>query len=60
MNKKIFTVLAAACIGGVCNFSTVDAHGVFFANRVDEKVLFRSRSSFWGKALSIMPMIRLW
>ena len=39
MNKKIFTVLAAACIGGVCNFSTVDAHGVFFANRVDEKVL---------------------
>ena len=54
MNKKIFTVLAAACIGGVCNFSTVDAHGVFFANRV------MKRSSFWGKALSIMPMIRLW
>ena len=39
MNKKILASLFAVGLaaGYVC--SSVDAHGVFFANRTDEKVL---------------------
>lgn len=39
MNKKILASLFAVGLaaGSVC--SSVDAHGVFFANRTDEKVL---------------------
>ena len=39
MNKKILASLFAVGLAAGCVCSSVDAHGVFFANRLDEKVL---------------------
>jgi len=39
MNKKILASLFAVGLAAGCVCSSVDAHGVFFANRTDEKVL---------------------
>ena len=39
MNKKILTSLFAVGLAAGCVCSSVDAHGVFFANRLDEKAL---------------------
>lgn len=43
MNKKIlesfFTICSRFGYPGGCVCSSVDAHGVFFANRLDEKAL---------------------
>ena len=39
MNKKILASLFAVGLAAGCVCSSVDAHGVFFANRLDEKAL---------------------
>lgn len=39
MNKKVLASLLAVGVFAGCVCSSVDAHGVFFANRLDEKVL---------------------
>ena len=39
MNKKLLASLFAVGLAAGCVCSSVDAHGVFFANRTDEKVL---------------------
>ena len=39
MNKKLLASLFAVGLAAGCVCSSVDAHGVFFANRLDEKVL---------------------
>lgn len=39
MNKRILASLFAVGLAAGCVCSSVDAHGVFFANRTDEKVL---------------------
>lgn len=39
MNKKLLASLFAVGLAAGCVYSSVDAHGVFFANRTDEKSL---------------------
>ena len=39
MNKKLLASLFAVGLAAGCVCSSVDAHGVFFANRLDEKAL---------------------
>ncbi len=39
MNKKLLASLFAVGLAAGCVCASVDAHGVFFANRTDEKVL---------------------
>ena len=39
MNKRLLASLFAVGLAAGCVCSSVDAHGVFFANRLDEKAL---------------------
>ena len=54
MNKKILASLFAVGLAAGCVCSSVDAHGVFFANRLDEKALYLA------KALLMMRIAQKW